>query len=139
MLFRSAGDDTLTQAALRGFEIVLLRETGLLPQLDQVTSNGVPVGPLRPYQLRPELGVLPFAHGDAPLRGDTLLRLEEALAEGDLRALQMACADALPPLKITLRQWLHYHLGASRLRTRQVMLASQQLAEPPVPPEESVE
>lgn len=131
----AARDDTLTQAALRAFEIVLLREIGLLPQLDALSSSGEPLDPGRAYMLRPELGLLPMAHGDAPLAGRTLVAMQRALDDGDLRALQSTCADALPALKLTLRQWLHYHLGAARLRTRDVMLAAQQLAEPVPPPE----
>lgn len=127
----AARDDTLTQAALRAFEIVLLRETGLLPQLDITTNAAEPVQPDSPYMLRPELGVLRHTHGDAPISGAVLAALQRALDLGDMAALQMACAQALPALKLTLRQWLHYHLGSARLRTRDVMLASQQLCEVP--------
>jgi DNA repair protein RecO (recombination protein O) len=41
--------------------------------------------------------------------------------------LQQACAVALPELKGILRTQLHYHLGSSVLRTRQVMIEAQNL------------
>ena len=40
------------------------------------------------------------------------------------------CGTALVPLKLTLRNLLHYHLGSPLLRTRQVMLDVQKLIEP---------
>jgi len=125
----AAADDTLTQAALRAFEIVLLREAGLLPQLDAVTATQQPLHGERAYMLRPEIGVALWSHGDAALHGMVLNQLQAALDAGNLRALQTACAQALPALKTTLRQWLHYHLGGTRLRTREVMIAAQQLAD----------
>ncbi|MBN8486755.1 MAG: DNA repair protein RecO [Burkholderiales bacterium] len=135
-------DPTLTPAALRAFEVVLLRELGLLPQLDRTGNRDQRLDDDGLYMLRPELGVLPFAHGDAPIPGRTLRAMQDALDQGDLPALQSAAAQALPSLKLTLRQWLHYHLGSARLRTREVMLASQQLVERPdgpvAAPEDSV-
>jgi DNA repair protein RecO (recombination protein O) len=130
----AAEQDTLTQAALRAFEIVLLREVGLLPQLDHVTTTQQAVQAEHHYMLRPELGVVPRSHGEAPLSGALLCQMQQALDGGDLRSLQSACAQGLASLKTTLRQTLHYHLGTARLRTRDVMLASQQLIERPVPP-----
>jgi DNA repair protein RecO (recombination protein O) len=127
----AAGDDALTQAALRAFELVLWREIGVLPQLDALAATRQPLRPEVAYMLRPELGVAPLSHSDAPLSGATLCALQGALDAGDLAGLQSACLAALPALKITLRQWLHYHLGAARLRTREVMIASQQWAELP--------
>ena len=51
-----------------------------------------------------------------------LIGLQAALEHGSLAALQHACAQALPELKTVLRALLHYHLGSSVLRTRQLML-----------------
>ena len=49
-----------------------------------------------------------------------------------------AYLGGLAGLKTSLRQTLHYHLGSARLRTRDVMIASQQLMErPPAAPTES--
>ena len=123
----AAADDTLTQAALRAFEIVLLREIGLLPQLDQFTATLVPVEPSRWHALRPELGIVDSAPGEPGLSGAVLGRMQAALDDGDMADLQAACVDSLGPLKATLRALLHYHLGTPRLRTREVMIDAQQL------------
>jgi DNA repair protein RecO (recombination protein O) len=53
--------------------------------------------------------------------------MQAALEHGSLAALRQACGAALPELKSMLRQQLHYHLGSSVLRTRQVMVESQNL------------
>src|SRR6186713_601689 len=44
-------------AALRGFELRLLREIGLLPDLTRVTATQAPVHPSAAYALRPDAGV----------------------------------------------------------------------------------
>jgi len=121
-------DDAATQAALRAFEIVLLREIGLLPDLATETASRRPVVAARRYLVVAESGVVESDGGrDATASGATLVALEAALAGGDLRALQRAAADALAELRPLLRAQLHYHLGTSQLRTRQVMLESQAL------------
>ena len=128
----AAADDTLTPAALRAFEIVLLREIGLLPQLDRFTATLQPVAPAQAAQLRPELGIVEAGPADACLPGARWKDLQAALDQGDMPGLQAACAEGLSPLKAMLRALLHYHLGTSRLRTREVMIdAQQQLLELP--------
>ena len=122
----AAADDTLTPAALRAFEIVLLREIGLLPQLDRFTATLRPVAPAQAAQLRPEIGIVEAGPADAALPGARWQALQAALDEGDMPALQAACAEGLGPLKAMLRGLLHYHLGTSRLRTREVMIDAQQ-------------
>lgn len=122
-------DETLNQAALRAFEIVLLREIGLLPQLDCVTATQGPLEPDQAYMLRPEIGLAAQTHGDAGLSGSAWQLLQQSLSQGLLPDLQRACADHLPALKLTLRALLHYHLGTPRLRTRDVMIDAQQLIE----------
>jgi DNA repair protein RecO (recombination protein O) len=123
----AAGNDQLTQAALRAFELVLLREIGLLPQLDQYTATLRSLDPDDACMLRPENGVVAAGPDDQPLRGALLLRLQAALDDGAVGALQAACAEGLPPLRASLRALLHYHLGTPRLRTREVMRDAQQL------------
>src|SRR5437773_440033 len=66
-------DDPRAQAALRAFELMLLREIGLLPQLDVVTLTQQPVQPRGVYDLHPEAGVV--ANGDGGVTGATLLAL----------------------------------------------------------------
>lgn len=135
----------LLQAALRAFELILLRQLGHLPDLSLQTLDGGPVLAGEPYELHPELGVRP-AHllseaGEGPnvLNGSVLLAMEDALSDGwlnDVRrvkpghsavpSLMAACVPALGDLKAITRSLLHYHLGTNTLRTRQLMMELQQ-------------
>ena len=54
----SVGDDVGEQIALRAFELVLLREIGLLPELDRVTATQAPLEPGAEYQLAGDRGVV---------------------------------------------------------------------------------
>ena len=121
-------DDPRAQAALRAFELTLLREIGLLPDLSVVTLTQQPVQPRGVYDLHPEAGVV--ANGDGGVSGATLLALQAAQDAGQHERLSAVCGTALVPLKLTLRNLLHYHLGSPLLRTRQVMLDVQKLIEP---------
>ncbi|MFZ2989270.1 DNA repair protein RecO [Ideonella sp.] len=129
----ASGVDVLTQAALRAFEIVLLREIGLLPPLDQVTSSAAALRDAGHYQLRPEVGLLGSDQDEASLSGAHWSALQQALDHGALVELQTLCAQSLPALKASLRTLLHYHLGSPRLRTRDVLRDAQSLAEWPLP------
>ena len=120
-------DDTQVQAALRAFEVRLLKEIGLLPDLSLVTTTLEEVREDGDYALLPEAGVAAARVSDTPIRGASLIGLQAALAHGSLPALQHACAQALPELKTMLRTLLHYHLGTPMLRTRQVMIDVQNL------------
>lgn len=120
-------DELRVEAALRAFELVLLKETGSLPELDVATLTQQPLRDDRRYALRAEAGVIESAD-EVALDAAALQGLQAALEHGSLAALQQACAAALPALKQQLRALLHYHLGSSVLRTRQVMLDVQQLA-----------
>ncbi len=118
----AATDDGQAQAALRAFEILLLQEVGLLPDLGQVTLTLEEVREGSRYAVLPEAGVVAAAGGDVAIAGAWLIGLKAALVHGSMAALQQACVPALPELKATLRALLHYHLGSPTLRTRQVML-----------------
>lgn len=122
----AASDELLTPAALRAFELVLLREIGLLPQLDHFTATLRPVAAEGGCLLRPEIGVVEAGPGDAAMAGSLLQRLQRALDEGEMAVLQAACAEGGGALKAALRALLHYHLGTPRLRTREVMIDAQQ-------------
>ena len=121
------GDDARVQAALRAFELSLLRELGVLPDLSVVTATQQPLEVDRHYALLAEAGVASPRSTDTALAGHTLIGLQAALEHGSVPALQQACAGALPELKAVLRALLHYHLGSSVLRTRQVMMELQNL------------
>ncbi len=120
-------EDQRSQAALRAFELRLLADLGLLPDLSVVTQTQRPLDPERLYMLGAETGVSLPSH-DAPAFGaPQLVQLQAALLHGSQAALQQACADCLPALKACLRSLLHYHLGQKPLRTRAVMLDLQKL------------
>lgn len=112
--------------ALRAFEIKLLAELGLLPDLSVVTPTQAPLDPARRYQLSAESGLIPPT-SDASLPGALLIQLQAALLHGSPAALRQACAGAPQVLKTTLRGLLHYHLGHQPLRTRALMVDVQQL------------
>lgn len=114
------------QAALRAFELRLLHELGVLPDLSLSTLTLQAVQVDGRYSLLPEAGV-GQTRGDTDVPGSVLIAIEAALQHGSLPALQQACVSALPELKTVLRGLLHYHLGSSVLRTRQVMQGLQQL------------
>ena len=120
-------DDNAVQAALRAFELLLLRETGVLPELGIVTLTLQPLDAQAAYQLLPEAGLTQARPGEAQLGGNAWTALQVALDHGSLAALQQACAASLGELRPMLRHLLHYHLGSSVLRTRQVMLEVQAL------------
>ncbi|PZP27806.1 MAG: DNA repair protein RecO [Roseateles depolymerans] len=111
---------------LRAFELRLLFELGLLPDLSIVTPTQAEVEIGRRYQLSPDAGVVPSA-GDAGLAGGLLIQLQAALLHGSPAALRQACGLDAQGLKLTLRGLLHYHLGHQPLRTRALMLDLQNL------------
>ena len=119
----ASSDESRVQSALRAFELTLLQQTGLLPDLSLITTTQAPVHAERRYGLLPETGV----EGGGEIAGDALIGLEAALQHGSLPALQQACRAALPELKGALRGMIQHHLGSSMLRTRQVMMDVQSL------------
>ena len=119
----ASSDETGGQAALRAFELTLLQQSGLLPDLSVVTQTQQPVRSDRRYGLLPESGVV----DDGELGGDTLIGVQAALQHGSLPALQLACRQALPELKGALRGMIQHQLGNATLRTRQVMMDVQNL------------
>ena len=115
-------------AALRAFELHLLREIGLLPGLAQVTATQAAVMPLAGYGLRAEVGVWAVASSDErAISGSDWLAIQAALDAADLDALRSACSGPATALRRQLRELLAYHLGAAPLRTRQMLLDLQPL------------
>ena len=116
------------QAALRAFEIVLLKEIGLLPDLGSETATRRPVVAGERYRVLADAGVVAAPGAtDATASGATLAALQAALAGGDLAALQQAASRSLAELRPLLRALLAYHLGTDNLRTRRVMIEAQAL------------
>jgi DNA repair protein RecO (recombination protein O) len=117
------------QAALRSFELLLLRETGVLPALDLQTQTLVPLDDATLYTLVPE-GGLRESHDDdrAGLPGAQWAALQQALQDpAPFHALLQAGAHVAGALKPQLRQMLHYHCGGAMLHTRQLMMDLQAL------------
>jgi DNA repair protein RecO (recombination protein O) len=117
------------QPALRAFELLLLREVGLLASLDLQTATLSELQPGQRYTLRAEGGLLEAEEGDvrASLTGAQWQLLQTALDEPAPFDATMRVAAALGELKPQLRALLHYHCGVSTLRTRQLMMDLQSL------------
>lgn len=121
--------DEVLQAALRTFELLLLREIGLLPRLDQQTLTLASLASGARYTLVPEGGLR--AHGDtdrSSLSGAQWQALQQALEAGTpFTDTLRACAAVMNELRPQLRALLHYHCGVATLRTRQMMVDLQSL------------
>jgi DNA repair protein RecO (recombination protein O) len=118
------------EPALRAFELVLLREIGLLPSLDLQTLTLAPLEPRARYTLVPEAGLLAAHHDDgrANLAGEQWIALQRALdRQPPFAETARQAAHAVAELKPQLRALLHYHCGVSVLRTRQLIMDLQAL------------
>ena len=114
---------------LRSFELLLLREVGLLPALDVQTLTLAPLEPQGRYALVAEAGLraVPAAER-ASLSGAQWLQLHAALRDGvPFTTLLRECAAVAGELKPQLRGLLQYHCGHPVLRTRQFMMDLQSL------------
>ena len=117
------------EPVLRTFELLLLREIGLLPALDLQTATHTPLQADARYALMPEHGLRPATPDErASLSGAQWQALQQAL-DGGVRfaALLRAAAPVALALKAQLRTLLQYHCGPPLLRTRQLMLDLQAL------------
>jgi len=121
--------DEVLQAALRTFELLLLREIGFLPQLDHQTLTLAPLDEDARYSLVPEGGLRVSHEADrASLSGAQWLALQQALATGaPFTDTLRASAAVMGELKPQLRTLLNYHCGVTTLRTRQMMVDIQSL------------
>ena len=109
-------------AALRAFELLLLREVGLLPTLGVQTSTLAPLEGNGRYALVPEAGLREALETEAALAGADWLALQQALDDpAPFSAALRACAGINGALRTQLRQLLNYHCGVATLRTRQLM------------------
>ena len=123
--------ESLVAAALRAFELLVLREAGHLPALDvQTLTLGALQGD-QPYRLVAEGGLRAASAADrAALTGNQWQALQRALDDGALggyTAILRACAPVAAELKPQLRALLQYHCGSPTLRTRQLMIDLQSL------------
>lgn len=125
-----AHDDPHTlQPALRAFELLLLREIGLLPTLDLQTATLAQLQPGERYSLKPEGGLVESRDPDGrgSLSGAQWLALQAALDDPAPFAATLREAAGAGELKTQLRALLHYHCGVATLRTRQLMMDLQGL------------
>ncbi len=111
--------------ALRAFELTLLRELGVLPELSTATLSAEPVQADMRYTLQAEAGLVRSAQGPT---GAQWVTLEAAISHGSALAVQHACTPVAAALRVPLRETLHYHLGHMPLRTPQVRQGVQKLA-----------
>ena len=122
-----AGAQAATQAAaLRAFELILLREAGLLPSLEAQTLTLEPLEGATRYSLVPEAGLRQAADGEAALAGADWQALQLGLDDRTpfsttLRDVAVMNAGSNSALRNQLRVLLNYHCGVSTLRTRQMM------------------
>lgn len=125
----ASGQEALLQAGLRAFELLLLREVGFLPPLDQQTLTLAPLEADSLYMLVPEGGLRTAQPEERQaLSGAQWRELQQALADGaPLTETLRVCAQLSNELKPQLRALLHYHCGVSTLRTRQLMVDLQSL------------
>lgn len=125
----SSGHGEALQTALRAFELLLLREIGLLPSLDVQTMTLAELDPDAHYSLVSE-GGLRLATGSerGSLPGAQWQVLQRALAaSAAFTDTLRACAPVVNELKPQLRALLNYHCGVGTLRTRQMLLDLQSL------------
>ena len=117
------------QPALRAFEILLLREIGLLPSLEMQTATLAALGDDERYSLRPEAGLVEAGDDESrpSLPGSHWKALQAALDGPAPFAATLRATTTMTELKPQLRALLHYHCGVSVLRTRQLMIDLQAL------------
>jgi DNA repair protein RecO (recombination protein O) len=117
------------EAALRTFELLLLREIGLLPLLDAQTLTLAALDSAAPYKLVPEGGLRQSQPDERhSLSGAQWLTLQAALSDpAAFTATLRASATMMAELKPQLRTLLNYHCGVGTLKTRQMMIDIQNL------------
>lgn len=125
----ASGHGEALQSALRAFELLLLREIGLLPLLDAQTMTLLTLEPSTRYSLVPEGGLRQANASDrASLSGAQWTALQLSLSQQTpFTATLRACSEVMAELKPQLRSLLNYHCGVSTLRTRQMMIDLQTL------------
>lgn len=120
------------EPVLRSFELVLLREIGLLPDLNAETATLTPLDPATRYTLVAEGGLRMAGAGErSALAGARWYELHEALADNRTSftaTLRVLIGTGIAAeLKLQLRALLQYHCGSQLLRTRQLMMDLQSL------------
>jgi DNA repair protein RecO (recombination protein O) len=118
------------EPALRAFELLLLRDIGLLPALDTQTLTFAPLDGQARYSLVAEAGLIAVGDDDErpALSGAHWTALQRALDDpAPFNSTAQVAAVANAELKPQLRALLHYHCGVGSLRTRQLLIDLQSL------------
>jgi len=129
----AAGHDGTIAPALRAFELLLLRDIGLLPNLDLQTLTLAPLQANTAYSLFAEGGLRSLAsHESNGIDASVWQALQGSLEDtSPLAATLRVCAelpaDQRNTLQAQLRALVHYHCGVHTLRTRQMMVDLQTL------------
>lgn len=128
------------QLILRAFELLLLREVGLLPDLGREGSSLVPLQAQVPYVLEAQGGLRQVREEESNSpTGSQWQSLQMALGGADaFIATLRACAGVQQMLQPQLRQLLQYHCGVRVFQTRQLMLDVQAMGRPRSPVESSL-
>jgi DNA repair protein RecO (recombination protein O) len=117
-------------AALRAFELLLLRELGWLADLNVVTLTNEALRPTSRYALHAETGLVADNQG---VSGTHWLAVRQALSQVSagvgMGLLRITCKAPANTLRAQLRGLLHYHLGSTALRTREVWQGVQRLTD----------
>ena len=132
------GGEGAVAPALRAFELILLREIGVLPSLRLQTLNLQAVQAAAHYDLVPEGGLRECGPQETrddrrpPLTGTLWLALQLALEEGQafaglVRLLASWGNEDRSALQQQLRVLVHHHCGMEVLKTRQLMMDLQAL------------
>jgi DNA repair protein RecO (recombination protein O) len=121
----ASGHTEAIEPSLRAFELLLLREIGLLPALDHETATLAPLDSQSRYALLAEAGLVEIGDEDerAGLPGERWVAQQRALDDrAPFNATLAQAAVDMAQLKPQLRALLHYHCGVGTLRTRQMLI-----------------
>ena len=129
----AAGHEGTIAPALRAFELLLLRDIGLLPNLDLQTLTLAPLQANSAYSLVAEGGLRSLAvHERNGIDASVWRALQSSLEDASPMAATLRVCAELPTdqrntLQAQLRALVHYHCGVHTLRTRQMMVDLQTL------------
>ncbi|THU04072.1 DNA repair protein RecO [Lampropedia puyangensis] len=108
------------EAVLRSFELILLRQLGMLPDLSRQTLGHDNVAPDQRYALIPEIGLHHVRDGRRSLLGQQWMDIQHALQSEQplpecMRALGMNAVDLKPQLRAAFAHYLGGELQTQRL------------------------
>ncbi len=127
-LAQANGHSDQAHAAVRAFEMTLLRDVGWLPDLTVVTATQEPVLPNHRYVLRSDVGMMAAESASDAIAGEHWLRMHDALVDRAHDELRHVCEATVGPLRAMLRGVLALHLGHVELKTRNVAVGIQRLS-----------